>query len=84
MSVPEPQNREKFDPVNRPEHYHSFPPVYEPLKVIEAWGLGFHLGNSIKYIARCEFKGNPIQDLKKALFYLEREIQNREKLTNGS
>ena len=42
-------------------------------------GLGFNLGNAVKYISRAEAKGTPIEDLKKAMWYLDREIQNREK-----
>jgi len=46
--------------------------------VIEAFGLGFHLGNVVKYILRCGKKDADIQELKKARWYLEREIANRE------
>ena len=54
---------------------------YEAIKVIEAWNLGFHLGNTVKYISRAGKKdGNSAtQDLKKALFYLNREIELLEK-----
>ena len=67
--------------VNHPEHY-SFGEnnQYEAIKVIEAWGLDFHLGNTVKYISRAG-KKNPdkeIEDLKKALFYLDRKIKNLE------
>ncbi len=58
--------------VNHPEHYH--PGTYEAIKVIEAWGLGFNLGNVVKYIARAGNKGDRKQDLKEALWYLEREL----------
>lgn len=46
----------------------------EPIEVIEDWGLGFCLGNAIKYIARADYKGSKKQDLEKAKWYLEREI----------
>ena len=49
----------------------------EAIKVIEAWEVGFNLGNTLKYISRAGKKDNIIQDLEKALFYLDREIQNR-------
>lgn len=44
----------------------------------EAWNLGFCLGNTVKYVARAERKGAPIEDLKKARWYLDREIERRE------
>lgn len=60
--------------VNHPSHYGG-DTVYEAIKVIEAWNLGFHLGNSVKYIARADHKGSKIEDLKKARWYLDREIE---------
>lgn len=59
--------------VNHPAHYGGDTP-YESIKVIEAWGLGFNLGNAVKYISRADKKGNRGQDLQKALWYLIREI----------
>lgn len=67
------------DKVNHPAHYGGEDNPYEVIKVIEAWGLNFHLGNTVKYIARCGKKDDEIQELKKAKFYLEREIKNLEK-----
>lgn len=64
------------DAVNHPAHYGGDTP-YEAIKVIEAWGLGFCLGNTVKYIARAEAKGAPIEDLRKAAWYLQREIDKR-------
>jgi Protein of unknwon function (DUF3310) len=65
------------DPINHPSHYtHS---ALEPIAVIEAWGLGFHLGNVVKYVARTDHKGSSLEDLKKAAWYLQREIQRRER-----
>lgn len=61
----------KHDPVYRPQHYAY---SIEVLDAIESWGLGFHAGNAVKYIARAKRKGNEIEDLKKAVFYLERLI----------
>jgi len=66
------------DAVNHPPHYGGADNPYEAIKVIEAWRLGFNLGNVVKYISREQFKGAPIEDLKKARWYLDREIANRE------
>lgn len=62
--------------VNHPQHYGGKDNPYEAIKVIRALDLGFNLGNSFKYIARAG-KKNPdkhIEDLKKALWYLQDEI----------
>ena len=66
--------------VIHPQHYGGKDNPYEAIKVIEAWEVGFNLGNTLKYISRAGKKDNIIQDLEKALFYLDREIQNRKKL----
>ena len=63
--------------VNAPKHYTAG--KYEVIDVIEDWKLGFRLANVIKYIARAEHKGNPLVDLHKALWYLNREIASRER-----
>lgn len=60
--------------VNHPPHYGG-DTTYEAIKVIEAWGLGFCLGNAVKYICRAQHKGTALEDLKKARWYLDREIQ---------
>jgi hypothetical protein len=65
--------------VNHPQHYGGAGNPYEAIKVIEAWELGFCLGNTVKYISRAGKKDDVLQDLKKARWYLDREIQNREK-----
>ena len=66
--------------VNHPNHYGGKDNTYEAIKVIEAWDLDFHLGNTVKYISRAGKKGadKELQDLKKALWYLERKIKNLE------
>lgn len=66
------------DSVNHPAHYGGADNPYEAIKVIEAHKLSFCLGNAVKYILRAEHKGKPIEDLKKAIWHIEREIQNRE------
>jgi len=65
--------------VDHPAHYGGKDDPYEAIKVIEAWGLGFCLGNTVKYISRAERKGAPIEDLEKAAWYLAREIERRKK-----
>lgn len=69
------------DAVNHPPHYGGADNPYEAIKVIEAWQLGFCLGNAVKYIARAGKKANApqLEDLKKARWYLDREIEIREK-----
>lgn len=62
--------------INHPPHYGRADSPYEAIKVIEAWGLGFNLGHAVKYISRAGKKGDAIEDLKKALWYLDREIAN--------
>lgn len=75
------------DTVNHPEHYGGEDNPYEAIKVIEAWGLGFCLGNALKYICRAGKKKlhtNALEDLKKAAWYLDREITRKEKeASNG-
>lgn len=58
--------------INHPEHYGGADNPYEAIKVIEAWGLGFHLGNAVKYISRAGKKGPETEDIDKAIWYLER------------
>jgi hypothetical protein len=65
--------------VDHPSHYGGADNPYEAIKVIEAWGLGFHLGNTVKYIAREGKKGAALDDLRKAAWYLNREIERRAK-----
>lgn len=66
------------DAVNHPAHYGGADNPYEAIKVIEAWSLGFNLGNAVKYISRAGKKGDHVEDLKKARWYLDREIANAE------
>jgi len=61
--------------VNHPPHYGGADNPYEAIKVIEAWGLDFNLGNAAKYIARAAHKGRQLEDLEKARWYLDREIK---------
>lgn len=69
--------RDYDESVNAPAHY-----VYsdiQPIDVIEAWDPGFCLGNTVKYICRAGKKTDLIEDLKKAAWYLNREIEKLEK-----
>ncbi len=66
------------DMVNHPAHYGGEENHYEAIKVIEAWQLSFCLGNTVKYISRAGKKGAKLEDLKKAAWYLAREIQQLE------
>jgi hypothetical protein len=72
----EPNKEREF--VNHPDHYNPGP--YEVIKIIEHYDLGFHLGNVIKYILRAGVKNEDTynEDLKKALWYLQRKIDNKE------
>lgn len=67
--------------INHPDHYGG-DTTYETIKVIEAWGLGFHLGNVVKYISRAGKKGDIEEDLKKARWYLDRKIKQIEEHKN--
>jgi len=71
------------DNVNHPQHYGGADNPYECIKVIEAWSLGFCLGNAIKYIARAGKKATllegHIEDLEKSRWYLDREIARLKK-----
>jgi hypothetical protein len=63
--------------VDHPKHYNVGD--IEVIDAIEAWKLGFNLGNVVKYVARADYKSKPLEDLKKAKWYLEREIERRSK-----
>ena len=64
------------DPVNHPAHYTSHPSGVECIEITR-W-MNFNLGNAIKYIWRAGNKGNALEDLKKARWYLDDEIKRRE------
>ena len=63
------------DAVNHPTHYNVG--KIEVIDAIEDWGLNFSLGNAVKYIARADHKGKPVEDLQKARWYIEHEIERR-------
>jgi len=66
--------------VNHPNHYGGKDNIYEAIKVIDAWDLGFSLGNAVKYISRAGKKDSKkeVEDLKKAIWYIEHHIQKIE------
>lgn len=66
--------------VNHPDHYGG-DTTYEVIKVIDAWGLGFSLGNSVKYISRAGKKdaAKELEDLEKARWYLDHRINQLKK-----
>ena len=66
-------NTKKEDLVNEPPHYKGN--KFEVIDIIEDFNLGFRLANAVKYVLRCEKKGNKKQDLEKAIWYLKREIE---------
>jgi translation initiation factor 2B subunit (eIF-2B alpha/beta/delta family) len=59
--------------VNHPEHYKA--KGFEVIDIIEAYDLNFSLGNAVKYILRADKKANKKQDLEKALWYLQHELE---------
>ena len=65
------------DPVNNPSHY-AEGRKYEPINVIEDWQLNYRLGNAVKYVSRAGRKQNAVEDLRKAVWYIEREIETLE------
>ena len=65
--------------VNHPSHYRSNEGGMEVIDVIENFHLGFSLGNAVKYILRAGKKDDYLQELRKAEWYIKREISNTEK-----
>ena len=66
----------KREAVNHPAHYNEHPSGVECITVVEHFG--FNLGNAVKYIWRAALKGHQVEDLKKARWYVDREIQRLE------
>jgi hypothetical protein len=63
------------DPVNHPKHYTTHPSGVECIQITEH--MGFNLGNAMKYIWRADEKNNAVEDLRKAVWYVQREIAKR-------
>lgn len=64
------------DSVNHPKHYTAHPSGVECIQITEH--MGFCLGNAVKYIWRADLKNDALEDLKKAVWYIQREITKRE------
>jgi len=77
------QNSNMKEMVNGPQHYGGIDNPYEVIKVCEAWGLDkdAYLFNVVKYVARAGKKDpqKELEDLKKAIFYLNRKVENLQK-----
>ena len=69
------------DPVNQPKHYTGHPSGIECIEITEH--MGFNLGNAVKYIWRCDLKKYAVEDLRKAPWYIGREIAKRIKHNGG-
>jgi len=65
----------KLEQVNHPKHYTSHPSGVECIQITEH--MGFNLGNAIKYVWRADEKNDAIEDLRKAIWYIQREISKR-------
>ena len=63
------------DPVNHPKHYTGHPSGVECIQITEY--MNFCLGNAVKYVWRAGLKGDAVQDLEKAVWYINREISRR-------
>lgn len=69
------------DPVNHPPHYTRHPSGVECIQITEH--MNFNLGNAVKYIWRAGEKGKPLEDLRKARWYVEREIMRLTRAPKG-
>ena len=72
----------KSETVNHPSHYAGG--GIEVIDALEPWKLDFHLGNVVKYIVRAGLKGDLIEDLRKAAWYLNRRIEIEAKATSAT
>lgn len=70
------EHERPHDPVDHPRHYTSHPSKVECIQITEH--MNFCLGNAMKYIWRAGEKGDAVEDLKKAVWYLQRELKRRE------
>ena len=68
-------NKPKADMVNHPPHYTSHPSGVECIQITEH--MGFNLGNALKYLWRADLKHDAIEDLEKAVWYINRELTKR-------
>ena len=70
------------DPVNHPKHYTEHPSGIECIQITEH--MDFNLGNALKYIWRCDLKKDAVEDLRKAQWYIGREIAKRIKINDAA
>lgn len=75
MAIQKLMEEKKKENVNHPKHYTV--KGIEPIEYIESHDFNFNLGNVIKYVSRADYKGSEIEDLKKAKWYLGKEIETR-------
>ena len=68
-------SEQQLEMVNHPSHYNV--KGFEVIDIIDAFGLNFNMGNALKYLLRADKKGNKKQDIQKALWYLQREINTK-------
>lgn len=73
-------SNDEIDMINHPQHYSAH--GIEPIDYIESHNLNFNLGNVIKYVSRAPYKEVELEDLQKAKWYLEREINKHDKHRN--
>ena len=66
---------EEKEMIDHPSHYNQ---GIETIEYIESWSMNFNTGNVIKYVTRAGYKDNQLEDLKKAMWYLQREIDRLE------
>ena len=66
-----------MEKVNHPNHYNNLPSNIECIDVVEHFN--FNVGNAIKYLWRAGLKGEALEDLEKALWYVQREIERLRK-----
>lgn len=82
-SINKNNNKIQKDNINHPSHY-AEGRDFEPIDVINDWDLNFNLGNTVKYISRVNRKQNSIEDLEKAKFYLEYELNRLRSLADNN
>ena len=68
---------EEIDNINHPKHYQGVNGKFEVMDVIEEFELDYCRGCAVKYILRAELKNNNVEDIKKAIWYLERYIKQQ-------
>jgi hypothetical protein len=72
-----PHFKKPHDPVDNPSHYTSHPSGVEAIEIVEHFP--FCIGAAIKYLWRCGQKGDEVEDLKKALWMVARELRRRQR-----